>query len=252
MKKSIIYTYCALFVLVLLSFGSVSCSNNFNEVPQTGFVTNHVENKSSKIPFDSYWNVGDDEKIWNDRVNGVNGQKLMLAIAPIDTEHMDVRPTTPEGATGLSNLSAYFYTALKDRMEKEVKKNPHFNMVPHGTKGAYTLEVAITSITPTAIGKGILVTGLSFVQGGGLVKRLIKKGHIAMAGRLKDENGRVVSEFADYEDDHDSILGIDVKNFTKYGHHKHTIDEWAREITEVYSTVYGTKTRKSMWTLNPF
>ncbi len=73
-----------------------------------------------------------------------------------------------------------------------------------------------------------------------------------MAGRLRDAKGRIVSEFADYEDDHPSILGVDFKDFAKYSHHKHTIDEWVREVAEVYSTVYGTKTSKSMFTINPF
>lgn len=86
-------------------------------------------------------------------------------------------------------------------------------MVPPGTRGAYTLELAIISITPTNARAGIFVTALSGIKGGGLVKRFIKKGHIAMAGRLRDESGRIVSEFADYEEDHSSLLGVDTKDF---------------------------------------
>lgn len=54
---------------------------------------------------------------------------------------------------------------------------------------------------------------MSGIKGGGLVKRFIKKGHIAMAGRLRDEDGRIVSEFADYEEDHSALLGVDTKDF---------------------------------------
>lgn len=43
-------------------------------------------------------------------------------------------------------------------------------MVPPGTKGAYTLELAIISITPTNARAGIFVTALSGIKGGGLVK----------------------------------------------------------------------------------
>ena len=137
-------------------------------------------------------------------------------------------------------------------MEKEVAENPHFEMVPPGTKGAYTLELAIISITPTNARAGIFVTALSGIKGGGLVKRFIKKGHIAMAGRLRDESGRIVSEFADYEEDHSSLLGVDTKDFKKYAHHQRTIDEWAREITDGYSSTYGHWTQKRMICLNPF
>ena len=73
-----------------------------------------------------------------------------------------------------------------------------------------------------------------------------------MAGRLRDESYRIVSEFADYEEDHSSLLGVDTKDFKKYVHHQRTIDEWAREITDVYSSAYGHWTQKRMISLNPF
>ena len=114
------------------------------------------------------------------------------------------------------------------------------------------MQNAIISITPTNARAGIFVTALSGIKGGGLVKRFIKKGHIAMAGRLRDEDGRIVSEFADYEEDHSSLLGVDIKDFKKYAHHQHTIDEWAREITDVYSSTYGHWTQKRMISINPF
>ncbi len=232
--------------------GSVSCSNNFKNVPPTGFVTHLVENKESSIPFDSYWNVPDDAKVWDARAKGENGQKILMSLAAVDTKHMDISPQTQEEKEELGKLAAHLYGSVKDHMQKVAKKAPNFVIVPFGTKGAYKLELAIISITPTAKGTGVLATGLSFVKGGFIAKKLIKKGHIAIAGRLRDENGRVVSEFASYEEDHDSLLGIDAKNFMRYGHHKHSLDEWAREIAEVYSTPYGTGTRKSMWTLTPF
>ena len=165
---------------------------------------------------------------------------------------MDVRPDTAEGFDALRSLAEYFQKSVATSMEKEVAENPHFEMVPPGTKGAYTLELAIISITPTNARAGIFVTALSGIKGGGLVKRFIKKGHIAMAGRLRDESGRIVSEFADYEEDHSSLLGVDTKDFKKYAHHQRTIDEWAREITDVYSSTYGHWTQKRMICLNPF
>ena len=208
MKKHRFLFSASLMALVLLGcMAVVSCSNNFKHVPQTGFIAHQVKNKDSHIPFDAYWNA-DDKKIWNDRVNGVDGKKVMMAVVPVDTEHMDVRPDTAEGFDALRGLAEYFRKSVATRMEKEVAENPHFEMVPPGTRGAYTLELAIISITPTNARAGIFVTALSGIKGGGLVKRFIKKGHIAMAGRLRDESGRIVSEFADYEEDHSSLMYI--------------------------------------------
>ena len=223
MKKHRFLFSASLMALVLLGcMAVVSCSNNFKHVPQTGFIAHQVKNKDSHIPFDAYWNA-DDKKIWNDRVNGVDGKKVMMAVVPVDTEHMDVRPDTAEGFDALRGLAEYFRKSVATRMEKEVAENPHFEMVPPGTRGAYTLELAIISITPTNARAGIFVTALSGIKGGGLVKRFIKKGHIAMAGRLRDESGRIVSEFADYEEDHSSLLGVDTKDFKKYAHHQRTM-----------------------------
>lgn len=240
-----------MMLMLLVCMTAVSCSNNFKKVPQTGFVTHHVKNGDSHIPFDAYWNAPD-EKAWNERVKGEHGKENLLAVASVDTGHMDVRPDTPEGQEALRDLAEYFRKSVNSQLEKTAEKTPHFRMVPLGTRGAYTLELAITSITPTTAKAGIFVTALSGIKGGGLAKRFIKKGHIAMAGRVRDDRGRVVSEFADYEEDHSSLLGVDTKDFRKYAHHHHTIDEWAREIADVYSTAYGHRTNKHMMTLNPF
>ena len=182
----------------------------------------------------------------------MDGKKVLMAVVPVDTVHMDVRPDTADGFDALHRLAEYFRKSVTASMEKEVAENPHFEMVPPGTRGAYTLELAIISITPTNAKAGIFVTALSGIKGGGLVKRFIKKGHIAMAGRLRDEDGRIVSEFADYEEDHSALLGVDTKDFKKYAHHQRTIDEWAREITDVYSSTYGHWTQKRMISFNPF
>ncbi len=113
MKKHRFLFPASLMALVLLGcMAVVSCSNNFKHVPQTGFITHQVKNKDSHIPFDAYWNA-DDKKIWNDRVNGVNGKKVLMAVVPVDTVHMDVRPDTAEGFDALRSLAEYFQAASR-------------------------------------------------------------------------------------------------------------------------------------------
>lgn len=250
-----LYRWLRLLFLVAgfftVTLGCVSCTGNFQDIPETGFIVHRVENKSSRIPFDSYWNA-DDGKTWDARAEGVGGQKIVMSVAPVDIKHIDVQPSTKEGWEALCSLAEYFRSEVIDSMNKKAADNPHFELVEKRTKKSYTLELAIISITPTNARAGMFVTALSTVRGGMLVKKFIKSGHIAMAGRLRDERGRVVSEFADYEEDHSSWLGIDFKDFEKYSHHRHTIDEWAREIADVYSTAYGHRTFKWMETINPF
>lgn len=236
--------------LAAVILGFISCSGNFDQVPQTGFVTHHVKNTDKKVPFEVYWD-NHDAATWNARVKGEGGKNQLVAVAPVDISHMNVQPATAEGKQSLSQLAEHFQKSVRQNFDKTTATNPHFRMVPPGTKDAYTLELAIISITPTNARAGAFVTAMSFVKGGGLVKLFVKKGHIAIAGRLKDQQGRLVSEFAAYEEDHASVLGVDVKNFEKYGHHKHNIDEWSREIADVYSSTYDHKTRKRMITLNP-
>lgn len=176
MKKHRFLFSASLMALVLLGcMAVVSCSNNFKHVPQTGFIAHQVKNKDSHIPFDAYWNA-DDKKIWNDRVNGVDGKKVLMAVVPVDTAHMDVRPDTAEGFDALRSLAEYFQKSVATRMEKEVAENPHFEMVPPGTRGAYTLELAIISITPTNARAGIFVTALSGIKGEGWSNGSSRKG----------------------------------------------------------------------------
>ena len=148
MKKHRFLFLASLMALVLLGgMAVVACSNNFKHVPRTGFMTHQVKNCDYHIPFDAYWNA-DDKKIWNDKVNGVDGKKVLMAVVPVDTVHMDVRPDTAEGFDALHRLAEYFRKSVTASMEKEVAENPHFEMVPPGTRGAYTLELAIISISP--------------------------------------------------------------------------------------------------------
>ncbi len=106
-----------MMLMLLVCMTAVSCSNNFKKVPQTGFVTHHVKNGDSHIPFDAYWNAPD-EKAWNERVKGEHGKENLLAVASVDTGHMDVRPDTPEGQEALRDLAEYFRKSVNSQLEK--------------------------------------------------------------------------------------------------------------------------------------
>ena len=110
-----------MMLMLLVCMTAVSCSNNFKKVPQTGFVTHHVKNGDSHIPFDAYWNAPD-EKAWNERVKGEHGKENLLAVASVDTGHMDVRPDTPEGQEALRDLAEYFRKSVNSQLEKTAEK----------------------------------------------------------------------------------------------------------------------------------
>lgn len=249
-KHTLFFRFSAAFLLVAGSLSVISCSN-YSSVPKTGFVAHHAKNTDSTVPFDVYWDNGD-SATWNARVNGANGNRQLIALAPVDLNHMDAKPDSIVDCRELMQLASYFQKSVKTHFDQTSARNPHVAMVNPGTKGAYTLELAIISIRPTNTRMGLVVTALSAVKWGGLAKSAVKKGHIAIAARMRDEQGRVISELADYEEDHSSILGVDAKNFEKYGHHKHTLNEWAREMADVYSSPFDHKTRKRMMTISPF
>ncbi len=220
-------------------------------VPKTPFVTRHVENEDSDIPFEIYWN-GIDKKVWNARVKGENGQKMAIYPAPkVNVEYLSPAPKSEEEKRELNEIAAYFHAQVVKRLQKKAKEQSSFIVATKKGKGVYTLELAVLALTPTNTEAGWFLTAMSAVKAGGLVRHLMDKGNIVVAGRLKDERGHVISEFADAEEDKASLLGIDLKDFQKYGYHKKSIDELAREIVEVYSLPVGTYVMKILPILNP-
>ncbi|WPX41746.1 hypothetical protein QET93_006525 [Akkermansia sp. N21116] len=245
----------ALFPAVMVMSFLPSCSknDNFDKIPRTGFITHYQYDKKNRTPFLSFWADGNAHE-WNDRVQGKHEKKQILYIKDININWMDVKPKSDEEKRDLDKLRQYF----RDSLRKNISQAAHNerNFIPKATSSpnAYTLEIAITSITPTPAVANLLLNGVNELKSGvGTIgEQLVKKGHIAMAAKLTNTHGRIIAEVADYREDHSALL-IDLKDYTRYKHHERHIDEWSQEITLILTHPSNYKVdppRK--FTLNPF
>ncbi len=231
-SSCVFLTLYSVIGFMLASLVSCSSSTNFDKIPQTRFITHYQENENGRVPFLSYWEHGS-AKEWDERVEGLAGKKQILYIKDINIDYINPKPTTTHAQKDLEDLRIYFRRALYENIKKAVKVDRNFIPEIHPSRNAYTLEIAITSITPTAAAVNFIMAGvdnLTPVPASAVGKFIREKGHIAIAAKLTDNHGRVIAEMADYREDH-SALFIDFKDFTRYRHHKKHIDDWAKEIT---------------------
>lgn len=237
----------------LLLLPSCSKHDNFDKIPHTGFITHYQHSENNRTPFLSYWAHGNAE-VWDNRVQGKKGQKQVLYIKDINIGYMDAKSSKNSAKKDLDTLRDYFRESLRKNILTSVQGERNFIPQAHPSANAYTLEIAIISITPTHATANLLLSSVNNIKSGiGTVGgQLLEKGHIAIAAKLSDEKGRVIAEMADYREDHSALL-IDLKDFTRYKHHEKHIDEWCKEITLLITHPSNYKVdppRK--FTLNPF
>lgn len=243
-----------LLISLLVTIFLSSCSqNNFDKIPKTGFTTTYKHDKDNRTPFLSFWENGN-AKEWNERVSGVNGKKQLLYVKDINVSYMQEKPKTAQEAKDLEELRTYFKKSLVSHLKEAEKKNSNFILSERKVPVSYTLEIAITSITPTNIKANVLSSALNSVKSatGTLFSKISKQGHISIAGKLWDNNGVLVAEMADYEEDHPAVIGVDLKNFKKYAHHKQNIDVWNDEISSIFTAPSEKKIKGKKFFLNPF
>lgn len=253
LPKKTIHLLLLITMTCLAPLAMTSCSDNYDKIPHTGFIRNYQHDKDNRTPFLSYWAKGN-EKEWNDRVAGVKGKKQVLYVKDINVSYMEKAPQNEKQQKDLDNLRTYFKNSLVTHLTKAESKGLNFKIQNKPTCDAYILEIAITSITPTNIKGNLLSLGVGTIQRGAdiLSDKIIPKGHISIAGKLWDNKGKLIAEIADYEEDHGSLLGLDVKNFSRYAHHRKNIDNWCDEFTTALSSPTNTKIKKQKIFLNPF
>jgi hypothetical protein len=241
-----------LLLLVAAAFLLASCAHDdFDKIPRTAFIQHYVHDEDNRTPFLSYWENGN-TKEWNARVEGSHGKKQVLYVKDINTAYLTPQPKDDNEKKDLESLKVYFRTSLNKHLQAATKQSSSFIVSPKQTHDAYTLEVAITSITPSKPVGNALASGLGNIKPGlGLTQKLVPKGKISVAAKLKDNHGKIIAEMADYNEDKSSIL-IDFKDFTRYGHHKSEIDQWCREFTDALTHPADHKIKRRPFWLNPF
>lgn len=244
-----------LFALLSALFILVSCSN-FSRIPRTGFITHYEKSDHERMPFDSYWDISDNQD-WNERVDGENNKSQAIYIAPVTLDFYDKMPKKPSERAGIEHLREYFDARLKKVMTELDEKNNHFHLVDQPTENAYRVEIAILTSKPESKMGNVLsyVAGFIIRGGGLLVGRRVYKGYISMGARYYAPNGKLVAEVADFEYGQTSLVGmvlVDFKDFRTYAYQRQTIDQWVDEFAKLFTTGHHEKVRKPWFTLNPF
>lgn len=224
-------TLCALFLLNSCGKGK------FEKIPRTTFISHYEENKEELKPFVSYWR---DPKLKDTVQVQPDGKtrKVQLYIKPVNLNYFVKNSRSERHKKDIEHLQGYFNTALTKAFKKREQEVPGFQLLTKPSGRAYTLEVAIVAAEPTPVEGNVLSQALGvFKQVAGLVAGQIeKKGHIAMAAKFTAPNGRCLAELADYSEDQSAILGVDLKDFNYFAHHRHRIDLWSKQLAETFTS----------------
>ena len=249
--------YTLLTALVML-FGFVSCqqTNRFNCIPRNGFITNFAKSDGKRMPFISYWDISDNTD-WNERVQGINNKSQAVYIKPITLKYFVENKTLKADSPEVIRLRDYFQEKLTEELKRLDASANSFHLLNAPGPGAYTVEIALLSATPTRLlNNAAAAAAGAVIKGGGfLVSQSKDKGSLSMGIRFYAPNGKLVAETADFEYGLRSIPGmilVDSKDFRPYVYHKRIIDEWVKEISSIFTTVHEHRIKRPWFSLNPF
>lgn len=251
---------CYLFVLVMSAMVSLlfsSCaSTDFNRIPRTSFIQHYEKINHPRSPFISGWDCQTDAE-WDAAVSN----KRHLYISPVTLQYFQAPSQPAPDMKQIEELRAYFDTRLREEMTKAVKKHPNLILVDKPTSDAWRLEVALLSAKSVSVAKNALVTGAAQAVGGGFIWDKVlstkeeSKGYIAMAARVTNDKGKRVTEVADFEYGMGSLTGmvlVDTKDFRPYAYQRQSIDHWAKEFAELFTTTAATSVTRPYFSVNPF
>lgn len=231
-----------------------ACSTaDFNRIPHTGFINHYNQADQNVVPFSSYWVApGYGWSQWDKMVAGT----YKLHVKPVTLAYYNGKPADAEDATAIESLRSYFDERLKAEFAK--KSTLQLSDSP---KGAWTLEIALLEARSAKTGKNLATGVLGEALGGGFIwKRLIsskdeRTGHLAMAGRIYDANGKLVAEVADFAYGMSSLVGtalIDTKDFRRYAYQRKTVEQWAEDFADLAVSPMEKKVGRTSISISPF
>lgn len=247
-----------LFSVLLMVSGLVSCQQTapFQLIPRNGFITHFEESDGTRMPFASYWDISDNED-WNERVQGDRNKSQAVYVKPISLAYFEAGSTLNAHSPEVIRLRDYFQEKLMAELKRQDASANSFHLLDAPAPGAYTVEIALLSASPTRILNNAAASAAGFVVRGGsfLVSRREDKGSLSMGIRFYNPSGKLVAETGDFEYGMRSIPGMiiaDSKDFRPYVYHKRIIDEWVKEISSIFTTVHEHRIKRPWYSLNPF
>lgn len=236
-----------LFILLTALCGILlltSCGRkHFDKIPRTAFISHYEYNDQEIKPFLSIW--VDPKRVDKAESSIVRNKSLRLYIKPVTLKYLAATEHTERHKVKIEELREYFDDMLLTQFQKRQSEMPMLKLATRPGPSTYTLEIAITSVRPTPVRTHVLSQGLGFVRAGAgiLVEQLDPKGSISMEAKFTNPSGRVVAELADYHEDRSAIIGIDIKDFEKFAHHRRNIKNWSRELAESFTSPADTRVK---------
>ena len=110
---------------------------------------------------------------------------------------------------------------MKQKFAEELGKSYLINQSPEKAGKTLVLETALVKLAPVDVGSNVITSAV--------IAMPLSKGEVAIEGRLVDAaSGKTVIRFTDTRAGKDSL--VNVKDFTKFGHARVAVTEWAVEL----------------------
>ncbi len=237
-------------LLTLVAITFLGCSIHAEEAPTSPFLSHaeELEPHPERAPWDA---------IWSSRPGSIIVEQSgfrRIYIAPVNTDYLNmvqdescnwVRKREVK-AKDVEAITSY----LREAFIKALVEKPEAHLVVEDRPGpkTMTLTIALTELEPTNnIVNGVTNAGAVAFPGATLLENAaavtapiaggaIAAGSIAIEMKLTDGNtGAVLAEIKDREKDPASVIP-NYRDFLAYGWSRRTIQEWAQQLAEQFST----------------
>jgi hypothetical protein len=197
--------------------------------------TKDMDDYRSRAPFNASWIKNKDE------LTALKSSYKTIYISEVRTDYLedelatylegdDLKQRTEEAR----ELARY----MTERFKFEIGNYKDHPLTVSETPGKnmFILDLSLSKLEPTPTVVNLVGTVAGFVvPGGGLIRRVVPSGSIAIEGVLSDgSTGQRIVEFKDREADKESPFTI--RDFQEYDHARVSIDEWAEQFAELAAT----------------
>lgn len=222
--------------------------------PPTGFLgpeasTEMVDNEL--YPFHKIWLAPD----WN------SPDKKTIYVPPVDTEFVkkatwwteaNLKGSPEQMSQDLANLATYTQNEFKKKFTED--ESHRFQVVESPRADSLRFELALVDVVPNkaALGAlGLAATVVAAPVGAAIAAKETAKGSVAIEGRIKDADGRIVGLWADREKG--KFGPINLRRATWYGEIDTIVQEWADQWVKVANAEPGQKVKDTRtFTLMPW
>jgi hypothetical protein len=184
------------------------------------------EEQTKRAPF---------HRSWGKREDSAKKHFDSVYFRPVETSILLKIPTTDRSATDeeIAEVALYMHTNFVAALEK--LEDDELRVVLEPSPSSLIVSLALTELEPTSVLLNVAgsVSG-NFVPGSGMVMNSLAKGRVAMELKVFNYGGELLGAAGDRESDISSLMNVN--DYTRLGHAKIRIDEWAAQFAELLVT----------------